>query len=298
MIEGVVILAVLIVIIIIMPKDSRDRTITSPRANLSYGSEVSGTTLRSAPQARYVSLGAGNAAYAYQPYEEYITIENRGESSVNITNWQLKNGKDKRPYYLGGTLQRFSADIALIPQATRRLSPYGNNLFGDVILERGERAIVTTGSVGVQSPYRIVSFKENSCSGYLEKLSDYAFTPPLTQNCPRPDREPGVENLDTECRSFISTLSSCQTPTFNVRDSQGDPCTTCVNDRFLNSSCVAFIKEHFNYGSCIAYHGNDADFSGRTWRIFLGRGWEMWAKEYETIELWNQLGQLVDFQNY
>lgn len=303
--NGILILAVLLMIIISMPKESPNNgaTITSSsNSNTSsispYGRTVVGTTVKSSAQSASISLGTGNAAYSYQPYEEYITIENYGNVAVNITNWQLRNGKDKRPYYQGGMLQRFSADIALIPQAARMLSPIGQNILGDVILERGENAVVTTGSVGVPSPYRIVSFKENSCTGYLERLPDYSFTPPLTQNCPRPDREPGIEGLPAECRDIISGISSCQTPEFEARDRNREPCDNCLNGKMVPSYCAAFIREHYSYRGCIANHSGNADFSGRTWRIFLNRGWEMWAKDYETIELYNSMGQLVDYENY
>ena len=43
---------------------------------------------------------------------------------------------------------------------------------------------------------------------------------------------------------------------------------------------------------------NDLNFSSRTWRIFLDKGWEMWARDYETIKLFDSLGQLVDDYKY
>lgn len=296
--EGIVILAVLLVIIFITPKNTPDSTadsLNSPGNTNSSGENIVSTT---SPHARDISLRAGNASHAYQSYEEYITINNRGREPVDITNWQLKNSKDKRAYDLGGSLKYFPADTATIGQATLFISPSGLNKFQNVVLKPGETAIITTGSIGSQLPYRIVSFKENICSGYLEDLSEYAFTPALTHNCPRPAAEPGVSNLDTECRRFVERMSSCHTPEFNTRDREKEICYNCVDGKLLSSSCVMFIKNRFNYGSCIANHANDPNFSGRTWRIFLGRGWEMWAKEYETIELFDQFGQLVTEKTY
>ncbi|MBX4181338.1 lamin tail domain-containing protein [Candidatus Parcubacteria bacterium] len=306
--EGLAILAVLMVIIFTMPKSHS--TNTAPGSTVKSGglswlssenySPIKGSTVQSSTDNNYSSiyLGTGNAAYSYQPYEEYITIENYGQSPIDITDWQLKNGKDKRPYYQGGSLQRFSADIAIIPRATRVLSPTGNNVFENVVLSQGDRAIITTGSIGVTSPYRIVSFKENMCTGYIENLSDYSFNPPLNTSCPNPGSEPGIENLPTDCRDAVRNLSSCQTPRFENKDSNGEPCDTCLGGKRLPTYCAAFIKEHFTYQGCLANHLNDRNFSGNTWRIFLGRGWEMWNKDYETVELFNKLGQLVTFQNY
>lgn len=285
--EGIIILAILIVIMIIMPKGTSNSPTKSSQnspSNSSYAEDI--------------SISTGNAAYVYQPYEEYITVYNRGRNPVDITNWQLKNGKDKRAYDLGGTLQHFSADIAFIPQATLFISPSGYNVLQNVVLQSGEQAVVTTGQMGSQSPYKIISFKENICSGFLEDMDEYTFTPPLTNNCPRPADEPGVNNLGTECRKFVERMPSCHTPKFDTRDRNGDICYNCVDDIPLSSSCVAFIKSHFNYNSCIAYHEKDSNFSGQTWRVFLGKGWEMWAKEYETIGLFDQLGRLVDERTY
>lgn len=245
-----------------------------------------------------IAIGSGNAPYAYQSYEEYITLENQSQSSVNITGWQLRNGKDERPYYTGSSLQRFSADVALIPKAAVILSPSGNSLLQDVILAPDERAIVTTGSFGVRSPYPITSFKENMCTGYLEDLDNYAFNPPLTGDCPRPEDEPGIQNLDVGCRRFIETLSYCETPEFGGRDEEGENCPHCINGKLVSPACQAFVQSHYSYQGCLAYHQKDPEFSGDTWRVFLGRGWEMWADEYESIELYDRFGQLVNYQNY
>src|SRR3989344_8109811 len=285
MMEGVVILAVLIVIVLVTPKGGSNPTVnpSNPSENTGSGEEEN-VVKPNLSQARNISLGAGNAAYVYQPYEEYITIDNRGRESIDITNWQLKNGKDKRAYDFGGSLKYFPADTATIGQAAIFVSPSGLNKFQNVVLKPSETAIITTGSIGSQLPYKIVSFKENICSGFLGDLPEYRFTPTLTRDCPRPENESGVSGLDIECRRVIERMSSCYTPKFDTRDSEGDICSNCVDGKPLSSSCVTFIKNHFNYGSCIANHANDSNFSGRTWRIFLGKGWEMWAKDYETIE--------------
>ncbi|MDO8569942.1 MAG: lamin tail domain-containing protein [bacterium] len=299
--EGIVILAVLIVIMFINIKGTSSPTVNPPNpSNISEttNSSEDNTTTTISSYAQDISLSTGNASYTYQPYEEYISIYNRGRTPVNITNWQLKNSKDKRAYDLGGGSRYFPADTATIGQAASFISPSDLNKFQNIVLKPSETAIITTGSIGSQLPYKIVSFKENICSGYLEDLSEYAFTPALTYNCPRPADELGVSALDTECRRFIENMPSCRTPEFNTRNSLGDICYNCVDNKLLSSSCVAFIKNHFNYGSCITGHANDLNFSGRTWRVFLGRGWEMWADRYETISLLDPFGKLIIEESY
>ena len=298
MMEGVLILAVLIVIMIVTLMGDSDSTTNPSNPSVNNGSGGENIVTSDSSHALNISLGTGNASYAYQPYEGYITIDNREREPVDITNWQLKNAKDKRAYDLGGSLKYFPADTAKIGRAAPFVSPMGTNIFQNVILQDGETAVITTGLIGSQLPYKIVSFKENICSGFLEDLPEYTFTPPLARNCPRPTDEPGVSALDTECRKFIERMTPCRTPEFNTRDREEDICYNCVDGKLLSSSCVAFIKSHFNYGSCIANHASNPNFSGRTWRIFLGKGWEMWAEDYETIELFDQLGRLVDSRSY
>jgi len=298
--EGIAILAILIVIMLVTLKGTPSSPTGSPRtSDLPNTTSEKGTII--APKSSYekiISLSSGSASYAYQPYEEYITIYNRGRESVDITGWKLKNGKDRRAYDLGGALRYFPADIAIIGRAAPFISPNDSSKLQDIILKPGATAILTTGSISPQLPYKIVSFRENICSGYLGDLSEYTFTPPLTRNCPRPAEEPGVSNLDTECRQVIERMGSCHTLKFNTLDKDGDICHNCVDNKLLSSSCVAFIKNHFNYGSCLANHVNDSDFSNDTWRIFLGQGWEMWANKYETISLLDQFDRLVTEKTY
>ena len=295
--EGITVLAILLVIIVIMPKGAPNPTVSPLQSSTENPSGESISATKS-PYEHHVFLGTGNAAYSYQPHEEYVTIDNSGRDPVNITSWQLKNGKDRRAYDFGSALRYFPADIATIGQAALFISPWGLNMFQDVVLKTGETAIITTGQTGPQLPHKIVSFKENICSGYLEDLPEYAFTPSLARQCPRPADEPGVGAFDTKCRRFIERMAFCHTPEFDTRDREGDICYGCVDNEPLSGACVAFIKNHFNYAGCITNHRNDADFSGRTWRVFLGRSWEMWAQEYEVIELFDQLGRLVDQHTY
>ncbi len=262
-------------------------------------SSVSTGSSSSQPAPSPISISSGNAARAYQSYEEYIELRNSSSKAVNITGWQLKNGKDARTYNLGSGLQRFSADIALIPQATLRLAARGVSANQDVVLEPGDRAIVTTGTIGVTSPYRITSFKESICTGYIENSNDYAFSPALQTSCPRPGNEPGLTELEPACRTFVTSLSSCRTPDLTERDIDGKDCKNCVNKKPVSSQCKAFIAAHFTYQGCLAFHGSDKDFSKtRTWRIFLGRSWELWAENYESIELFDTKGNLMSTQSY
>lgn len=291
-----------IIIFFILPGDYPslvEDSSSNTRSSEQGGSYTVGGTVSSeretSSHSRSISLGKGNASSAYNPYEEYVTITNRGRDAVNITGWKLANNKDARVYNSG---QRFPRDEAFIPQAYQIVAVPGAPAQQNVVLERGETAIVTTGAVGSQSPYFIPSFRENMCTGYLDTMDEYTFKPSLSRSCPRPANEPGLETLTPECRDFVKKLPSCQVPSFTQRDREGEPCSTCVNGEQVSSSCKAFIQARFNYGSCAVVHGTDPDFYGKTWRVYLRKGWEMWAEDYEVIRLYDRQGNLVDSISY
>ncbi len=301
--DAVVILAVLIVIVLMGGRSNPDKTsLYNNNSSSSYSDKSELTKIGSQAVSSYsrdVTLGRGNAEYAIQPYEEYITLENRGETSLNITGWQLKNGRDTRGYNTGGdSLKFFPAETAFIPRGIRTISPSTNNQLQNIILKPGETAIITTGLPPSDSRYHFASFKENICTGYLEDLPEYNFTPSLSRQCPMPEDELGVASLDTACRDVIDRLSSCHIPEFDTRDQNGNVCTNCVDRKPVSSACLAFVKAHFSYNGCIAYHASDPNFSLDTWRVFLGRGWEMWAEDYETVKLFDNLGQLILERSY
>ncbi|MBX4189132.1 lamin tail domain-containing protein [Candidatus Parcubacteria bacterium] len=254
---------------------------------------------------REINLNSGNAPYAYEPFEEYITINNVGQTLVDISGWQLRNGRGDRAYNVGGDLRSFPSITAVIPKGAGFISPNGQSLLQDVVLKPGETAIITTGSVGTSYPYRITSFKENECSGYLQNMSEYTFSPYLATSCVPPSQEPGLSSLDVGCQNFVTGLGSCQTPKFDAnaegyaRDYQGNTCNGCVNGvAGLSNACVAFIKTHFSYPGCLTYHSYDPNFYSNTWRIFLGKPWEMWATDHESISLFDLRGNLAAYQSY
>ena len=257
--EPILILAVIFFIMISAPKASLEQQ------HLRYGSFTNKET-----KSQSISLDSGNAPYAYQPYEEYVSISNWSSSPVDISGWQLKNIKNH---------------IATLP---------------NLVLGPNERAIIITGRSGVQTPYQIPNiFKENDCTGYLEALPDYTFSPSLQYSCPNPANELGVERLDRECRDFVNRISTCETPVFDAKDRDKETCTTCVKGTRLSSACATYVREHFSYKGCLSYHSDDKDFnSSRTWRVFLGRGWEMWSEKYETIELLDRFDNLISNVNY
>jgi len=260
-------------------------------------SESSGST--SGSNSYNIQIGSGNASREIQNYLEYITLDNRSRNTVTLSGFTLKNAKENRAYAVGGNEVHYASDMVIIPQGALFVAPKGPSPLGDIVLKSGDIAIITSGSVGNQTPYKIVSFKENKCSGYLEASDDYAFTPALDNSCPLPSQEPGFQNLDRTCKDFLNGFSSCHIPTYNGRSTNNEPCNGCVDGKVgLSTSCIAFIQSHMNYNSCIVNHKNDADFNSNTWRVFLGSGGELWADQDETISLFDRAGSLVNSISY
>ena len=246
-----------------------------------------------------IQVGSGNAAYESNPWSEYVTIEARGNKQTDITGWKLKNDKDTKTYELSGNTFRYPTDAVTVPQAALFISPTGNNIFGDIVLGDGDQVIVSSGSTGITSPYKIVNFKENKCSGYIEALPEYNFVPPLQNNCPLLRNEIGYSGLDSTCKDYVSGIQGCHTPKFDGLDQNGNTCNGCVDGRVgISNACVAFIKQHATYTMCINNHKDDPDFSLKIWRVFLGRKFEMWDKSGETISLFDNQNKLVDYNSY
>lgn len=244
-----------------------------------------------------IYIGTGNASHVFQPNSEYITIENRGSDPINITGWKLRNGKDKRYTSQGSRDIYINPDIISIPAGALILAPKGDNSLQNIILNPNDRAIITTGGIPTKTPYRIVSFKENMCSGYLGSLDRYTFTPTLTRSCPDPSAEPGVSNLDLQCQQFIKRMNRCETPEFG-KDREGESCRTCVNGTKLSNTCSAFIKSHFSYEGCLINHSGKPNFQSNTWRVFLGHRNELWGERYEMIQLFDNFDTLITSTSY
>ncbi len=228
-----------------------------------------------------VSIDSGSGPYEIQPNQEYITLEAdyNNPGPITVTGWSLTNGKS-RP------------DAVIIPRGTKLFIGNSANLAtAPITLAPGGRLVLTTGQIPNSDPYTInANFLTNKCTGYLNALPQYRFTPALRRSCPAPAKEPGINNLDNECYNFSSYMSSCHTPKIE-RDADGYEFID--NNSGLSSNCRAYLQEHFNYNSCVKWHEQDPNFYGDEWRVYLRRSWELWAENREHITLYDQSGKIV-----
>lgn len=239
------------------------------------------------PYAGKISLSSGNAAYSAQPFEEYVTLQNNGGSAIAVTGWTLTNGKATRPLQNTGNNYFYApSDSATIGEGTEFLDPSGVFRTGPIILRPGDGAIVTTGRPFSQFPFSIsTSFRENICEGYLR---NYPFEPALDQSCPAPTDDPDTRVVTTECYDYLQSLNRCEDPAKYDK----------ANFEMTTSQCQSFMTARFSYPMCVARHGNDHGFSLGQWRIFLGKGAQLWADRKETITLYDSQGLIVDQISY
>lgn len=242
-----------------------------------------------------IKIEKGSAASAIQPADEYIILKNisRIDQAVTITGWTLKNAGTVQG---GSGILRGSPKSVIIPAGVLIYRPDQQNVLTQITLKRGERAIINSGKIAKTSPYPITAnFKTNLCTGYFDRLPDYDFKPSLSTNCPEPETEPGINSLDDACFKFVKSLGRCETPEFKFDSRYGEE----LLDGKLGFSpaCKDFLKLHYNYTGCLTFHFSDNGFIGKDWRVFLNT-LPLWAKDRETIFLYDQTGRLVDSLSY
>ena len=245
------------------------------------------------------SINVGNARYEYQPNQEYIILNYRGQEPLDITGWYLTNGKSERNYDVGGKLIHGTSDAVLIPKVAKLfVSGQAQQVTSNLIVMPKGRVIITTGNLPSSSDFPATfSFQVNSCSGYLGEPSWYRLQPSLARNCPVSRDWPGVSQLTSECYSFVDrSISSCHTPVFE-RKSDGYNYIDGREDR-LTSTCRDFVKKNYNYNGCLANFAGQPDFLKPEWRVFLNRPWELWDKEREIITLYDRNNKIVTQTKY
>ena len=209
-------------------------------------------------------------ASSSDPRSEYvqISVAAGAAESVNLSGWALVSAATGRR--------------TVVPQGTAVPTSGVVNPAQDIVLQRGESAIIVSGTSPVGA-----SFRENKCIGYFSTFQ--TFSPSLPQNCPPASSELsrvyGTSYIhDPTCIDYVDTLLTCRTPT---RESAN-----------LSGTCQSFVVKYLNYNGCVAAHKNDADFNGSTWRIYLGRTTPLWRASHEVVKLLDRQGNTVDAFTY
>jgi len=240
----------------------------------------------------YLNFSLGNAGWENRANREYLTIRlsSAAPRAINLTGWYITGERYR-------SVERIGTATRLFGYSAAADKPVVAPIFLPVILEPGGEAIVVSGNPPrVETPVP-GSFLENACTGYIEDNDENRaeFTPNLETNCPDPDEEPGIRTLADRCYDVARSWPRCETVLIESEDGvrylNGWPTR-------LNQDCRDYLKEHFSYEQCLRWHVNDPDFFGQTWRIFLNHGNEMFAKNRETVRIYDNEARLIFEQSY
>lgn len=199
------------------------------------------------------------------PDREYVELvaDHGANASISLAGW-----------YLESALSRTRIPI---PFAASPFISGAANTLVPVTLQPGGSAIIVSGA----SPVGI-SFRENSCIGYLEQFQPFGV--PLPRVCPSPSSvlpltEENLRLYGDGCFDVIASLGPCEFPQ-NLSDT-------------LWPSCRAFLANTFSYNGCVGRERVRSSFESNTWRIFLNGG-EQWRNSHDAIRLLDAQGRTVD----
>jgi hypothetical protein len=205
------------------------------------------------------------------PAEEYIVVRasSANTAPVSLSGWSLQS--------------ILTAKRVQLPPASSLFVLGVVNPVTHISLAPGQVAIVNTGASPVG-----VSFRENTCSGYLAQFQ--SFYPDIERSCPDPSHAlPQIpENLQrygAACTEFVNNLQSCTYPRNNL------PAT-------LSPACKAFVTNTYTYNGCVTLYQSRVDFKKDTWRLFLGVIEPLWNNSHDIIRLLDADGRTVDVLTY
>jgi len=279
--------------------DDNSSTVSHNRSNNSSNS----SDIKDPQASRYadlVTLRLGQSGERVNDLDkEYVIISasTRNEAPVNITGWEIDNGKSEKTYTVNSRIYQSKSTIVTIPYGTLLLDGKKPSVLGPILLYPGEQAYIVSGQVPIQTTYKIdASFKVNKCTGYLAKLPSYSFYPSLYSSCPRAEEELNLDQMPDSCVNYIRRYgSSCLTPELRNDSEEG----ILLNGSKVPSVCRNLITASFSYPLCLAKHKYDQDFLSKKWYVYLKlNSFPIYATERATITLYDNLGKIVDIYSY
>lgn len=207
--------------------------------------------------------------------EEYITIRYGGGGFFGF----------------GGSADKGPIDVTGWSVASRRFSttlPRAYNIpeidaqEQDIILPSGGEVIILGGTADYQR-----SFRENSCTGYLNEF--HAFTPSLSNSCAdsNPDKSKLLaRGFSGACIDTIEAVSTCRRP-------EGP-----FEAGIIGQGCVEYMNQNFSYAGCVRNFRDRDSFLGDTWRVSLRRTGKMFDPLHDKATLRDANGLLVDEFEY
>jgi hypothetical protein len=203
------------------------------------------------------------------------SVHSKSANNPSLITLSYKSGKEKID--ITGYKIKTRQGEFVIPQGVEK---YSSSLFEkDIVV--GQYATIYL--IGGQSPLARKNFETNKCFGYLSRTFD--FYPSVWSSCPPKPKQEELSNLQPYCQDFILRSSGCKTPDYqnNLKIS-------------IDSECVSYINQHFNYNSCFNNYSNDSDFLKNRWYIYTGSN--IVEPLHDTVYLYDRNNILLDKFSY
>jgi len=276
----------------------------TPPSSITKGKTLSTQTNTDSHTSSYakkvIIVNRGNAARERWADNEYITLQNVSKEPITITGWYLQNGRDQRGFINNlNLLAPGVPDTASIPKGVRTLWANTAHRMEPIVLASRDKTIITSGSMTKKASFLGSSFSVNKCSGYLNEYPGYALQPKISNQCPRPSTEAGLDLLEDSCYNFVKKLSACHTPVYREEMQKSGELRQYLDRTYgLSRVCREYVQSHYSYQWCVFAHAQDTDFYKNEWRIYLNRRVQMWDSGREHISLYDAQGRLVDELSY
>jgi hypothetical protein len=223
------------------------------------------------PYQNKITFGQSNAQDSSSA-SEYVTLQASfaNTAPISLAGWSLQSAVT-------------GVRIALPQAAPQFVSGVGNNV-APVTLSAGSVAYVVSGPSPVG-----VSFRENSCTGYLAELQ--VFTPELNKTCPSPSDElslnaQNISQFGDACVDYARSLPQCHFPGLDQKPAG------------ISDACASFLLNRFSYNGCVYAHKIESDFYQPSWRLYLGSGANIWRDTHDVVRLLDDQGRTVDVLQY
>jgi hypothetical protein len=193
--------------------------------------------------------------------DEYIKISNSSQDSINITGFIIENK---------------AGEIKRIPKGSEIFNPT-QDYAGDIILGKGNSAIIFTGSSPIAKNFRL-----NKCAGYLNY---YNFFLKIPEECPKP-LDQDITGFSQDCRNYIKNVKTCGAADIDYSKIRYD------------NNCRSYITANLNYSGCLSNYRHYPDFLKNDWYVFLDWSRDFWDNQHDEAKLFDKDGNSVDTYSY
>lgn len=199
---------------------------------------------------------------SYDLRGKQLTFTNFSRQPFNLTNWKISS---------------FAGDFT-IPQAVKFVEYFFDGLRQDIILQPGERLVLTTND----SAIGLDAFKLNRCFRFLSRAYKFDFSAGGCKNFSRDElfRLRRYQALSDRCVNFIQS-HACVYPT--------DKELKTIQAEY---GCYKFVWDNLTYRGCVENNRAKPDFLAKEWRVYIPTTRFNYSR-FDEIRVTDQLGFLV-----